>query len=159
MNVKMKVVQGRPAGKFLVFVPGDYFFGRGHECHVRPDSDWVSRQHCLLRVTPTSATIRDLGSRNGTLVNGSLIRREHELAPKDHIQIGPLVLEVFFEGPPAEVTTIDTIQQEMRDTVLGEGDSKHLSDAATWTDFPFPAFEETVEPPPVPRPDQITTDR
>jgi len=158
MNVKMKVVQGRPAGKFLVFVPGDYFFGRGHECHVRPNSDWVSRQHCLLRVTPSSATIRDLGSRNGTLVNGSLIRREQELTEGDHIQIGPLVLEVFFQAP-AELITVDTIQQEMGEAVSGEGDSKHLSDAATWTDFRFPAFEETAEPAPAPKPQQITTDR
>ena len=70
MKVKLLVVQGRPAGKILTFAPGEYYLGRGDECHVRFNSDWVSRQHCLLRVTGELAVLQDLGSRNGTLVNG-----------------------------------------------------------------------------------------
>jgi len=98
----MLLVQGRPAGKSLVFAPGAYYFGRGAECHVRPNSDWVSRQHCLLRVTPEAVFLRDLGSRNGTLVNGALLECERQLRPGDQVQVGPLVFEVRFEtAPPA----------------------------------------------------------
>jgi pSer/pThr/pTyr-binding forkhead associated (FHA) protein len=94
MKVKMLVVQGRPAGKSLVFPLGDYYFGRGTECHVRPNSEWVSRQHCLLRVTSHGAFLRDLGSRNGTLVNGALLNEERLLTHGDQVQVGPLVFEV-----------------------------------------------------------------
>jgi pSer/pThr/pTyr-binding forkhead associated (FHA) protein len=94
MAIKLIVVQGRPQGRALRFPPGQYYFGRGAECHIRPNSDWVSRQHCLLRVTRDGAWLRDLGSRNGTLVNGELLDRERRLEVGDQVQVGPLVFEV-----------------------------------------------------------------
>jgi pSer/pThr/pTyr-binding forkhead associated (FHA) protein len=96
--IELCVVQGRPSGKRLSFPPGDYLIGRGEECHVRPDSDWVSRQHCRLRVTTEGASICDLGSRNGTLVNGDLVRvadGERPLKHGDKVQIGPLVFAIY----------------------------------------------------------------
>ena len=99
--IQLRVVQGRPAGKCLKFARGDFYFGRGAECQVRPNSDWVSRQHCLLRVTPVGVTLRDLGSRNGTLLNGALLTGEQPLRHGDQIQIGPVVFEVGLEAGPA----------------------------------------------------------
>jgi predicted component of type VI protein secretion system len=102
MNVKLLIVQGRPEGKCLLFPRGEYVFGRGDECHVRPNSDWVSRQHCLLRVTAGEAYLRDLGSRNGTLVNGVRLVQECLLQHGDQVQVGPLVFEVLLdEAVPA----------------------------------------------------------
>jgi pSer/pThr/pTyr-binding forkhead associated (FHA) protein len=101
MIVKLLVVQGRPSGKALAFPDGVYYFGRGAECHIRLKSEWVSRQHCVLRVAGTGATIRDLASRNGTLVNGELLERERKLEEGDRIQVGPLVFEVHLEEQPA----------------------------------------------------------
>jgi pSer/pThr/pTyr-binding forkhead associated (FHA) protein len=46
--------------------------------------------------------VRDLGSRNGTLVNGQVVLAEHQLAHGDTVQIGPLVLEVFLDDVPVE---------------------------------------------------------
>src|SRR5438094_1243440 len=94
MNVYLLVVQGRPEGKSLLFPRGEYLFGRGDECHIRPNSDWVSRQHCLLRVTSDQVVLRDLGSRNGTLVNGERVVGERPLAHGDQLQVGPLVFQV-----------------------------------------------------------------
>jgi len=95
MPVQFVIVQGKPAGKTLTFPRGEYLFGRGTECHIRPNSDWVSRQHCLLRVTPREVTLRDLGSRNGTLVNGIRLVQERVLQDGDRVEIGPLVFQVF----------------------------------------------------------------
>jgi pSer/pThr/pTyr-binding forkhead associated (FHA) protein len=95
MNVTLLVVQGRPFGKRLTFPPGEYYFGRGSECHVRPNSDWVSREHCLLRVADDAAFLRDLASRNGTLVNGQLLDGDRRLIDGDLVQLGPLVFEVL----------------------------------------------------------------
>ena len=107
MTIKLIVVQGRPEGRALRFPPGQYYFGRGAECHVRPNSDWVSRQHCLLRVTGDGAWLRDLASRNGTLVNGELVTGERRLEKGDQIQVGPLVFEVRPDGtvPASQVAT------------------------------------------------------
>lgn len=101
-HVNLLVVQGQPAGKVLAFAPGTYFLGRGPECHIRFNSDWVSRQHCQIRFTRDALFVRDLGSRNGTLVNGRLITAEEKLGEGDQIQIGPLVFEVR-ASPPAAV--------------------------------------------------------
>src|SRR5437762_1513036 len=93
--IKLVVVQGRPQ-KDIPFPIGEFMFGRGPECHVRAKSDWVSRQHCMLRVTPDETVIRDLGSRNGTLVNGKRLLGEQRLSHLDQLQVGPLVFEVHF---------------------------------------------------------------
>ena len=115
MRAKLLVVQGRPEGKSLVFPAGEYVFGRGAECHIRPNSDWVSRQHCMLRVTPDAVWVRDLGSRNGTLVNGVRLLGEHRLGEGDQLQVGPLVFELQLEevlartaAPPAGTAEIST---------------------------------------------------
>jgi pSer/pThr/pTyr-binding forkhead associated (FHA) protein len=100
MTVKLCVIQGRPAGKSLAFPTGEYYIGRGAECHIRPNSDWVSRQHCLLRVSGDTAFLKDLGSRNGTLVNGVLIAAERQLVHGDRVQFGPLVFEVRVDDSP-----------------------------------------------------------
>jgi pSer/pThr/pTyr-binding forkhead associated (FHA) protein len=104
MTVKLLVVQGRPLGKSLLFPVGEYYFGRGPECQVRPESEWVSRQHCLLRVTAEGGFVRDLGSRNGTLVNGCLVENERQLLNGDQVQIGPLVFEVQLETETVDGT-------------------------------------------------------
>lgn len=94
-GVSLVVVQGRPEGKSLCFPPGEYVFGRSGECHIRPNSDWVSKRHCLLRVVVGEGVfVRDLGSRNGTLVNGVRISAETDLAHGDRLQVGPLVFQI-----------------------------------------------------------------
>jgi predicted component of type VI protein secretion system len=106
MNMVLLVKQGRPAGKALQFGPGEYYLGRGEECHVRFNSDWVSRQHCQLVVGADAALLTDLGSRNGTLVNGELLQQEWPLKNGDLIHVGPVVFEVRLETPsdPEEIT-------------------------------------------------------
>ena len=99
MNLQLRIVQGQPRGTNLVFERGEYLFGRGAECHVRPNSEWVSRQHCLLRVTPETASIRDLASWCGTLVNGVRVTQEQALFHGDLVGVGPLVFEVCLDAP------------------------------------------------------------
>jgi pSer/pThr/pTyr-binding forkhead associated (FHA) protein len=97
MKVKLFVVHGRPQGKSFLFPPGEFLFGRGSECHIQPNSDWVNRQHCLLRVGADRVSVQDLGSRNGTLVNGHRVVGELRLHHGDQLQVGPLVFELHLE--------------------------------------------------------------
>jgi Protein of unknown function (DUF3662)/FHA domain len=66
--------------------------GRLPECDVVVDDAGASRQHAELRRTDDGFVLSDLGSTNGTLVNGAPIR-EHLLEDGDRITIGETVLE------------------------------------------------------------------
>jgi pSer/pThr/pTyr-binding forkhead associated (FHA) protein len=71
-KVVLQVISGPIQGKRFEFDTHDTFlFGRSKECHARlPKDGYVSRHHFLLEVNPPEASIRDLGSLNGTHVNG-----------------------------------------------------------------------------------------
>ncbi len=146
MTVKLLVVQGRPSGKALVFPDGVYYFGRGAECHIRPNSEWVSRQHCVLRVAGLVATLRDLGSRNGTLVNGELLVRERKLEEGDRIQVGPLVFEVRLEERPTgrPSPAAPPTQPLAADETASDEEKKGTSQFASTDEFPI------LPPPPDP---------
>src|SRR5690606_34827618 len=60
------------------------------ECNLRAGSDAISRHHCLILRTADGYTVRDLGSRNGTYVNGERITEETELKQNDTLRVGPL---------------------------------------------------------------------
>ena len=121
MLLRLKVIKGKPEGHCLSFPDGEFMFGRGPECDVRPNSDLVSRQHCLLHITRDAALIRDLGSRNGTLVNGELVVGERMLTVGDTLQIGPLVLEIFEINPAASTGSVrDTLVSADEETILPE---------------------------------------
>ncbi len=122
MKVKLFVLQGRPQGKVLLFPSGEYLVGRGAECHIRPNSDWVSRQHCLLRVTSEALFIRDLASHNGTLVNGERLRGERRLDRGDMLQVGPLVFRVDLEDEPAPASPPPDLEQ----TAMLSGDTAEM---------------------------------
>jgi len=71
-RVALEVTAGPIKGKVFTFDTHDAFlFGRSRDCHARlPENDkTVSRHHFIMEVNPPCATIRDLGSLNGTLVN------------------------------------------------------------------------------------------
>lgn len=61
--------------------------GRHHEQDIVLDDPEVSRQHALLRREDDAYVVEDLGTSNGTLVNGAMVRQA-ELRPDDVIQIG-----------------------------------------------------------------------
>ena len=52
----------------------------------------VSREHCRLPVEGGAVSIEDLGSQNGTFVNGEAIRAPRRLAPGDEIAVGDSLL-------------------------------------------------------------------
>lgn len=67
---------------------GTTVVGRGHECSLFFDDPMLSREHAEIRVGDDRVTIRDLGSRNGTYVNGARIDDEIELHHGDRIRVG-----------------------------------------------------------------------
>jgi len=74
--------------------------GRSHNCDFQIPVISVSKKHCKLICKSDTVTIRDLDSRNGTLVNGKLIH-ETTVNPGDSIEIGPLVFVIQINNEPA----------------------------------------------------------
>ncbi|MEN0067417.1 MAG: FHA domain-containing protein, partial [Myxococcota bacterium] len=68
----------------------DVTIGRGRACTVRVKDSRASRQHCRLFERQGAWYIEDLGSANGTLVNGDFVAPEmpHPLHPGDQIVVG-----------------------------------------------------------------------
>jgi hypothetical protein len=67
---------------------GRFVIGRSTECQLSLDDPLVSRKHALLLVTENFVEIKDLGSRNGVLVNGAKIGGPTRLQDGDKIAIG-----------------------------------------------------------------------
>src|SRR5471030_1054232 len=74
--------------------PGDYVIGREPECEVRVEAELVSPRHAQLTVNFDHALIEDLGSSNGTLVNGQPVTEPTRLWPNQKIQIGAATMEL-----------------------------------------------------------------
>jgi len=79
--------------------------GRDRDCAVNLDSPGVSRRHARIVVTGEEATIEDLGSKNGTYVNGRLVKDVTALEDGSQVQIGS-VTTVYrrMTGLPSTVT-------------------------------------------------------
>jgi pSer/pThr/pTyr-binding forkhead associated (FHA) protein len=70
-------------------------FGRDEDCDVRLDHKSVSKLHCVIVNTDGLLLVRDLGSTNGTRVNGQRVRRA-ALLPNDTLAIANLRYVVKF---------------------------------------------------------------
>jgi len=97
MEVKLKVLAGATAGREIKLPPQvkQFLIGRGDECHLRPKSDLISRQHCAILVEDAKVFVLDQ-SKNGTYVNDRKITGQQEVQPGDRLKIGQLEFEIQF---------------------------------------------------------------
>ena len=95
MRVTLHVVAGPQTGRDFTFDQHDTFMiGRSEDAQFcLPQDRFFSRHHCLIEIAPPQAFLRDLGSTNGTFVNGMRTDTAY-LKSGDRIQGGETVLEV-----------------------------------------------------------------
>ncbi len=101
MKVQLIVVQGKPEGKVIPLAGPTFKIGRGETCHLRPNSELVSREHAEFSIAGDQVTVIDLGSRNGTLVNGKAISGACTLRDQDLVTVGHLTFAMSIQGVPA----------------------------------------------------------
>src|ERR1051325_9873119 len=104
MRVNLRVLSGPHAGRTFTFDQHNTFLiGRSETAHLcLPEDRFFSRNHCILEINPPRCYLRDLGSTNGTYVNGQKVM-EAFLNSGDQIQGGQTVLAV-------EVSADQTVQ-------------------------------------------------
>src|SRR4051794_16949246 len=75
--------------------------GRREDCDLRIPLGEVSRKHCRILRDGDSLKLEDLGSSNGTFLNGQRVQ-EALLSPGDTIQVGPVVFVLQIDGQPSD---------------------------------------------------------
>ncbi|MDA0284142.1 MAG: FHA domain-containing protein [Planctomycetota bacterium] len=96
LHAVLKVVGGKQDGKLIPLNTKKFLIGREQDCHLRPGSESVSRHHCAIAIDDFTVRVRDLGSSNGTYVNGKRIIGVHDANPGDALKIGSLEFEIIF---------------------------------------------------------------
>ncbi len=107
VSAELKVVGGKHVGQVIPLNRRKFLIGREQDCQLRPNSEMVSRHHCVFSVDDYSVRLRDLGSTNGTLVNGERIRKDVVLVAGDKIVIGNLEFELVIR-PGVTVVEADS---------------------------------------------------
>lgn len=104
-TLALGVLGGPAAGILLPLRRGSYRLGRGGVDLVVPDPG-LSREHVRLKITPTSATVEDLGSANGTWVDGRRVAKT-PLTTGAEIRCGNSVLGLFGGTPGDQLFVSD----------------------------------------------------
>jgi DNA-binding winged helix-turn-helix (wHTH) protein len=92
--------------RILPLGAGENVLGRHEKASVCIDAASVSRQHARIVVEGTLATLEDLGSKNGTLLNGEPVRGRRELRDGDAVRLGEV--QLLFRSLPFERSTATT---------------------------------------------------
>src|SRR5579871_2367311 len=102
MQAELKVVEGKQQGAVIPLNRKKFLIGREEDCQLRPNSDLVSRHHCVFTVDDFTVRLRDLGSTNGTFVNDERLTGQVVLKAGDRVSVGKLSFEIVVrEGVPA----------------------------------------------------------
>jgi len=118
MRVTLRVIAGPQTGRVFTFDQHETFMiGRSEDSQFcLPHDRFFSRNHCLLEIAPPQCFLRDLGSTNGTFVNGLKVETAH-LKNGDRIQGGETVLEVEVSTGADETVQYNRGAQKFNDTV------------------------------------------
>jgi len=121
-KVILKVARGRLQEQEYVFTDRTHcILGRAEDCDIQVPLDQdhadVSRHHCLFELDPPAVRVRDLGSRNGTFVNGEKVGQNpfrpatpesgvwhstvtRALCPGDVVRVGSTEIRIDVEQAP-----------------------------------------------------------
>jgi DNA-binding NtrC family response regulator/pSer/pThr/pTyr-binding forkhead associated (FHA) protein len=92
--------------------------GRSPSCEIPlPEDDQMSRRHARFAVVDAQVHLTDLGSRNGTVVNGERISGEVVLHPGDRVQVGKTTVLV---EPPGAAALVGSSPSEARHLPIEE---------------------------------------
>jgi pSer/pThr/pTyr-binding forkhead associated (FHA) protein len=102
-------------GDPIPLIKAEMLVGRRAGCDIRLDFENVSGKHCVLRLINGVWMVRDLGSTNGTTVNGSPIASEQSVMPDEEIGIaGHLyTLDYVPAGPEAFLSSHKDLDEEV----------------------------------------------
>jgi pSer/pThr/pTyr-binding forkhead associated (FHA) protein len=120
MPTRIRLIErGSTAGETreIPIAAEEFLIGRGADCDLRLRETAVSRHHCTIRVGAGEATIVDLGSSNGTFLNGQRIRSSAPLHSGDQLSVGSATFVVDLgdaDEPRPDVPDVDPLARTMK---------------------------------------------
>lgn len=112
MRHQLVLLSGPDAGK-ICEISGSAMVGRDGGTDLRVLDTTVSRKHARIDLTPSGDyIIQDLGSQNGTLVNGSPIKSRHKLQVGDRIRLGLKTVVLFTHQDDVEDQILELRKME-----------------------------------------------
>ena len=148
MDHQLLVVRGRSASEIIKLEEGVTIVGRHDECHLKIKSSQVSRQHCHLFEKKGLLLVKDLGSANGTYVNGKRVKEQQVLEPGDELTIGDVQLRVEKIGQPTTAAPQSRATSKVETAIV----SSPPIPTAEVDDFEIDFGEEPDQPAPSPAP-------
>ncbi len=115
----LQIIKGPNAHKIFAVGAGESVIGRGRACAIRLEDSLASRSHATVCAEGQDAyLVRDMGSSNGTIVNGRRIDGEQSLRDGDEISVGQTTLVFVLRGkvsgePDGDAAEPETIIQRM----------------------------------------------
>jgi pSer/pThr/pTyr-binding forkhead associated (FHA) protein len=116
----LKFISGKyQGGEFPLKVDKQIVIGRSHDLDVVLVEDMVSRKHAKILVSASTITIEDLGSTNGTFVNGEKVKQA-SLKEGDRILIGTSILKLVEQGADSVVTDERVAKQRLEEAAAAQ---------------------------------------
>jgi len=144
MFARLNVVGGSKTKQIKLHLPT--IIGRGGDSKVKLPASTVSRQHCEIYDHEGQLVVRDLGSSNGTVVNGHRIDGPTFVSSEDVICVGPLVFQLeLLEAP--DVVSEEVALEASNEVAAEEIETPSFDDLPTETATPVPAEVATDEIP------------
>jgi ABC-type multidrug transport system ATPase subunit/pSer/pThr/pTyr-binding forkhead associated (FHA) protein len=110
---KLIVKQGPTPGESIFLESADLVVGRDASANIQIDSPGVSRQHARLVQDGDGYRLEDLGSSNGTYVNGQRLSGPQALKHGDQVGLGlSVILEYQVEQPAGQDTLLESLPVE-----------------------------------------------
>jgi two-component system, cell cycle response regulator len=111
------VLAGHSVGEMFKLPTAPAVIGRGPRCEVPVHDEGVSRAHARIVPADDEVWVEDLGSRNGTYINGARVRGRARLADGDKIQVGRTTILKFTYHDSLE----ESFQKQMYESALRDG--------------------------------------
>jgi anti-anti-sigma factor len=122
-EVWLRVNVGAAKGRTIAVHGPRFMVGRDRNCHLRLGSAMVSKLHASIEQRDGRIYVRDLGSTNGTILSGRVLKdAEAEIKDGDRIQIGPVVCTLVVGRERAEAGKVEKI---IAGWLQGEGTVSH----------------------------------
>ncbi len=102
VRASLVVVKSDGSTKEVAITSPRLVVGRDSDCQIRIPLADVSRRHCELLFAGDRVALRDLGSSNGSFVNGERVS-ESQLSAGDVLGVGPCLFVVRLDGSPEDI--------------------------------------------------------
>jgi predicted component of type VI protein secretion system len=122
------ILQPVGGGDPIPLYKSEIIIGRRPSCDIRLDFENISGKHCMLRMLNGVWNVKDLGSTNGTTVNGARLATEQSVMPDEELGIAGHMFTIDYDpaGPEAFLSS----HKELDEDVVQERAKHSLIDLA-----------------------------